>query len=265
MSKQNQSKIARPMIVAVAVVAALIGLIALATRDSQPGGTVQRIDHDDTRPGVQTGTQSGDPSAETGEQETAAPTESQKTETLDLGKGLYLSDFGGYTGIYMEDGTNEAVSGVMMLILHNSAKEDLQYAKFSVKSGTTQYEFEATNVAAGERVVLLEKNREMAPSALPESAEAEYIVFFDEPMDVCVDVFEITGMDGALNVRNISDTDITADIYVYYKYCSEDLLYGGITFRALVSGGLSAGEIRQISTAHYDDGQCCIVQVVYGD
>ena len=47
-----------------------------------------------------------------------------------------------------------------------------------------------------------------------------------------------------LNVPNISDEDIPGDVVVYYKHASADMLYGGITYRVTISGGIKAGESR---------------------
>jgi hypothetical protein len=64
-----------------------------------------------------------------------------------------------------------------------------------------------------------------------------------------------------MNVKNISDSDIEGNIYVYYKYKTQDLFYGGITFRVTVEGGLKAGEIRQLMTSHFNPDTCQVVMV----
>ena len=49
----------------------------------------------------------------------------------------------------------------------------------------------------------------------------------------------------------ISDLHIgTENVVVYYKNSSADMLYGGITYRVMVSGGIQAGEIKQITGGH---------------
>ena len=48
---------------------------------------------------------------------------------------------------------------------------------------------------------------------------------------------------------------------MYYKNSATDLLYGGITYRSKVSGGLKAGEIRQITAGHYNPKSSSIVMV----
>lgn len=185
-----------------------------------------------------------------------------ETVSINLGHGLILEDVASYTGAYMEDGSNEIVSGVMMILVTNTAEDDLQHAKIAVSDGAEIYDFDVSDLPAGASAVLLEKNRKSMPAETPTSATAENVVFFAEPMSAKADLFAISGMEGALNIRNISDTDITGDIYIHYKYRSQDVYYGGIAFRAKVEGGLKSGEIRQIMTGHFND-TCEVLLIEY--
>ena len=182
-----------------------------------------------------------------------------------LGKGLVLGSLSNYAGMYMEDGSNEIVSNIMSAEVTNTAEEDLQLARITITYADSVREFEVTNLPAGAAVILLEKNRQSLPEGDFTSAAAENIAFFSSPMDTHEDIFEISGMDGALNVKNISSGDISGDIYVYYKYAANDVFFGGITFRTKVDKGLKAGEIRQVMTGHYDPDNCVITMVTYGE
>lgn len=211
-----------------------------------------------------------EPPAPTNAPATDAPTDETTGDTVPpmtfaepvvkLGRDLQITDLGSYAGIYMEDGTNEPVTNVMMLVLHNAGNADLQYLELELTYEGRIYSFKATNLAAGSAAVLLEQERQPYPGGEPDEAAVRHAAFFDEPMTLCTDVLQISGMEGALNVKNISDRDIAGDIYIYYKYCSTDLLYGGITFRARVPG-LQAGAIYQVPTGHYSPDSCVIVQV----
>ena len=75
-------------------------------------------------------------------------------------------------------------------------------------------------------------------------------VFPQEP-ETWEDRLKIQALDGALNVTNISGKDITGDVVIYYKNASSDILYGGITYRVTIKGGIKAGEIKQVPAAHY--------------
>ena len=184
----------------------------------------------------------------------------QEQMVINLGSGLELTDSGKYTGLYMEDGSNKVVSNVMMIVVRNNGQQDIQWAAFTAVSGAETYRFQLTNLAAGEQVVLLDLDQKKADGYLT-SAAMDQIVLFSEPMSLYENTIQISGMNGMLNVKNISDTDIAGDVYIYYKYAAQDLYYGGVTFRVRVEGGLKAGEIRQVLAQHYTEKGCAFVQV----
>lgn len=192
---------------------------------------------------------------------TTAPELTVPQGSINLGYGLQLTDSGKYTGVYMEDGGNEIVSDVMMAVVLNTGEADVQLAEITAQVGGEEYRFRLTNLAVGQRAVLLDLERKPSGGKSLEFAMAENVALFQEPMMLLEDRLQISGPEGVLNVQNISDDDIDGDIYVYYKYAAEDLYYGGITFRVRVEGGLKAGEIRQVPAGHYSPEGCSIVQV----
>lgn len=180
---------------------------------------------------------------------------------INLGYGLEITEVGSYTGLYMEDGTDDIVSGVMMLVLENKGEDDIQYAVINASNDGESYRFSLTNLAVGEKVVLLELERKPKPSKSELTAVLEDVVCFDEPMSTKDSLIRIRGLDGMMNIENISGEDISGDIYVYYKYSASDVFYGGITFRVSVNGGLKNGELRQLPAAHYSPSGCTVVHV----
>lgn len=178
-----------------------------------------------------------------------------------IGEGLQLVEIGRYSGEFFEDGSNDKVSDVLMVKLQNTGETDLRFARLMLSYGEFTGEFVITDLPAGKTVIVLEKNRSTFPKQDYLSFMLQDVVRFKENMDVCADRFEITGMEGALNVRNISQTDIDGDVYVYYKMISGDVLYGGITFRVKIEGGLRAGELRQVSSEHFSPDRCMIMSV----
>lgn len=200
-------------------------------------------------------------STQSSEQEETKPLPSFPMEL----EQLKIVRAGEYSGIYMEDGTNEVVSGVMMLILENTSGQDLQLARIDVEYPGFTAEFEATNIPAGESVVLLEKNRAPMPQEHFLSASSRNVVFFPEKMSLREDILQITGGNGTLKVTNISGEDIAGDILIYYKNSASDLLYGGITYRVRVQGGLAAGETAQIISSYYMPDSCRLLMVTCAD
>jgi hypothetical protein len=185
-------------------------------------------------------------------------------EVYQLDNGLTVKHIGSYSGAYMEDGTDESVSNVMMIILENNAGADLQLARIDVKYEGFIAQFEATNIPAGESVVLLERNRHGYVAQTPVSVSARNVVFFHMPMTMESDRLELSGNDGVIQVKNTSGKDISSNIYIYYKNAATDLLYGGITYRVTLKG-LAAGETIKVSAVHYDPDTCRLMMVTCGE
>jgi hypothetical protein len=206
--------------------------------------------------------------------ETTEPTETtqpaatlppmETSPTLELGDGLRVLRMDRYAGIYMEDGTNEIVSDVMMLILENTSDRDLQLARIDVAYADQTAWFEVTNLPAGEKVVLLEKERMGFPGEDYLTVSTRNVVFFQEPMAVPEGLIEVSGTAGLVKLTNISGDGIPGPIYVYYKNSAEDLLYGGITYRVTAAEGLAEGETLTIPAGHYDPEQCRILAIQTG-
>lgn len=191
----------------------------------------------------------------------ASVAEGEPFQPINLGYGVHLERVGSYTGTYMEDGSDQMVSGVMMIRVTNTGEDDIQLMNIQVAYTDKVYNFMLTNLPAGGTAVLLELDRAPMPEGTPISATVDNVTLFSEPMEADLSVYEISGQDGALNVKNISGADIGGNVYVYYKYKIQDVYYGGITFRVTIEGGLASGELRQIMTSHYNPDNCEIVMV----
>ena len=153
------------LVVCCLVLALLIWFVTLMGRNNIP-------ELDLSEDGVQatTGQESGIP-GETGGNG-AAPEqlpEPVPEQTVQL-KELTILNIGNYTGVYMEDGSDEVLSGVMMIVLENNSEKDLQLARIYITYSDETAEFEVTNLPAGEKAVLLEKNRLSMLSLLIESS-----------------------------------------------------------------------------------------------
>ena len=160
----------------------------------------------------------------------------------------------------MEDGSDEIVTNVLMVILKNEGQTALQLARINLEYSDFTANFEATNVPAGESVVLLEKNRHEYVSDNYLRATAENVVFFQKPMSLQEDKVKLTGAKGSIEVENLTDENL-GEIYIYYKNSAVDLFYGGITYRARVEGGLKAGQKTTVMTNHYNPNSCTIIDV----
>lgn len=246
-------------VILAAVLIVVIGLLRNGTPISNPDPTApSQITQPTTTP--------TNPTNPTNPTDPASPTDPSggdqtPEQNFLLDGNLMVTYVGKYAGIFMEDGTDEVVSNVMMLILRNDGEKDLQLARINLHYSDYTAQFEVTNLPAGESVVLLEKNRRAFESADYLRAEVVNLVHFSEPMSMQKDKFEVIGGDGYVDIKNISGEDISGEVFVYYKNSATDLLYGGITYRARLSGGIRAGESMRIMTGHYHEGSSRLLMV----
>ena len=173
--------------------------------------------------------------------------------SINVGSGLRIVDIGAYTGMYMEDGSNEIVSGVLMCIVTNEGDRAVEYAQLQLHDGEKDIPFTLTALLPGRSVVLLATDRTAHDNSATYTATmAQSVAFFSYEPSLQADRLQIQGLDGGMNITNISKEDITGDVVVYYKNAASDgLLYGGITYRTRISGGIKAGELKQGMTEHF--------------
>lgn len=179
-----------------------------------------------------------------------------------LNDSLKIVQIGEYNGPYLEDGSNEEVSDVQMIVLENTAEQDLQYAEVILEYENVIAEYAVTNLPAGQKALILEKNRMEFTKKSLKKAVLTNVVFLEE-MPLYEDIFEINGLDGVINVKNISNNDISGDIYIYYKNIGEEMYLGGITYRVKIEAGLKSGEIRQLGASHFNAQNCEILMISY--
>lgn len=183
--------------------------------------------------------------------------------SINLGYGMTVTDIGSYTGAYVEDGTNEVVSGVMMAVVTNSGDQTIQYAQFQLTDGEKTAAFSLSTLPPGESVVVLEQSRMGYAAGLTQAVVQNVALFQTEPT-LCEDKIKIQALDGVLNITNISGEDITGNVIIYYKNSSADMLYGGITYRVVISGGMKAGEIKQGTANHFSTSGSRVMFVTCG-
>ena len=258
MSGKYAKKKNNPLLLAVLIIVLVAAAVAVAVL-KMPGGEASGSDPVSTTvPGEeQTQPVTAEP--------TEAPSELPKPNGIDLGNGLIITKVAGYTGAYVEDGSDEQVSNVLMIEVFNYGVDPIQYAEISLAVGDKTAEFTMTTLPVGEKMIVLEKNRMAFDQSLePGQAEARNVARFQVPMSLCSDKIQIQELNGALNISNISGQDIQGDIFIYYKNVSDDMLLGGITYRARIAEGMEKNGVRQILANHFTTGDSRIVFVTCG-
>lgn len=155
--------------------------------------------------------------------------------------------------------------GVLSVFVRNTSEEDIEYALLSVMTGDGRAEFPITTLTAGANAILRCKNGyTFKEDAVYYSWKIENKAVFTKDLTCYPDVFEISGTDGFISVKNISDKDIEGRIYIYYKNVTDGVYDDGVTYRALVDG-LKKGETTQVQTLHYLKDSSRILFVDYAE
>lgn len=173
--------------------------------------------------------------------------------TFDAGFDLQVTDVEKYSGPYMEDGSDEEVSNVMMITVKNNGEEPVQYGEITMagKNGASAL-FKFSTLEPGQSVKVLESARKQYRARDKyELATAANVAYFQNKVKLYEDKLQIQPLDGGLNVTNISDKDINGEIVIYFKDCDGDMLMGGITYRGRIPGGIPAGGITQLMSENF--------------
>lgn len=180
-----------------------------------------------------------------------------------LGEGIELQALSGYQGPYVEDGTDDTVSDVLAITVRNDGDKTVQYAHIILTQGETAYEFDVTTLPVGASAQLLELSRQPMPDNTDGmTAQVTACAVFDTEPTMCEDVFQIETQDTAITITNNSGSDITGQIYVYYKIAYGDLYMGGITYR-VGTAGLKAGESTTCYAGHFSTDYSKLMFVTY--
>ena len=174
---------------------------------------------------------------------------------LEAGYDLQITEIGAYSGPYMEDGTDEDVSDVMMITVKNNGKQAVQYGEITMtgKDGETAL-FKFSSLEAGQEMTVLEGTRKIYRRKDNYNvAFASNVAYFRKNPSTYAEQLQIQPLGGGLNVINISQHDIDGEIIIYFKNLKDDRLMGGITYRGRITDGLKAGEVKQLMSQHFTE------------
>ncbi len=147
---------------------------------------------------------------------------------------------------------SEDVAGIMII---NNNEKTLQYAEITQEfSDGTVHTYKVSTVPPGEACRVISEGYMPYRSVTEEGFfgyKISKVAFFAQEPSVMSDKFKVSGVDGILNVENISGADISDNVVIYYKDYEEAQLASGATYRVTINGGIKSGEIKQIAASHY--------------
>lgn len=178
--------------------------------------------------------------------------------------GLSVLCAGKYSGMYYEDGTDEQVTDVLSVIIRNDGSSLVEYGVIELPVGKQTASFSFSGLPAGAAVLVQAQDRFVWSDGMKHKSFT--CTDFALPTSVILDFgadFEIYPADGVLNVKNITNADISGDVSVFYKNFDNNLFMGGITYRARFTGGISAGQYAQSMQSHYYLDTSAILYMAY--
>ena len=176
------------------------------------------------------------------------------------GTELVIQKIEPFDGIFLEDGTDEAVSNVTTMLLENKGYMDIEYAEISIKCDGKKLEFEVSVLPGGSSMIIQEKNKAQYKKGTyqecrADAAEAGRLEMSEKQVKVTE-----KGND-SLEVTNLTDEMIPM-VRIFYKYYmeKENVYVGGITYTAKIDD-LEKGSTQVVTPKHYIDGDSRIVMV----
>lgn len=284
------------LIAALAVWALALLLIVLFVKpvDSSPAVTptdniqlTQPEDEDATLPTEEpTGTPTEEPSTETPtvpvtEAPTTAPTEAPQNqqappavnppapptptnppaptepEVVLIPPDLVYSQFGRYTGVYVEDGSDELVEDVAIVLITNPTNQFLEYAQIEFDVGDKRAVFVVRGLPAGASAWVMDANRLTVPAGSVYDLVNETTSFGSNSS---TDAVKLTLGSGAISAENTSDKTLN-NVFVYYRQVHTDGYFlGGICYR-VAFGTLEPNAPMTATAGHCIPERAAVVKI----
>lgn len=176
---------------------------------------------------------------------------------------LVIRKIEAFDGIFLEDGSDEAVSNVATMLLENHGDSDVEYGEISIKCDDGELRFEVSALPGGTSMIVQEKNKAQYKKGTYRECRAE--VAEVGTLEMCEQKVKITekGND-TLEVTNLTNETIP-QVRIFYKYYMEEenVYVGGITYAAKIEN-LEKGSAQTVTPKHYmDDGSRVVMVRTY--
>ncbi len=178
------------------------------------------------------------------------------------GTDLVIQYAAPYSGIFVEDGSDDMVSNVAMVLLYNAGDDAVEYSKITMRYDDQTLEFIVSALPAGGKVAAQEINRK--PCGTGDLVECFAENATRDTLDMCENSLKVQDNgDNSLTITNLTDQQLVT-VRIFYKYylAEEDAFIGGITYTSKISN-LPAGESIVITPSHYasEGGKVVMVRI----
>ena len=156
-----------------------------------------------------------------------------------------------YDGYYLEDGSEDYVTGIAALYLHNSGSTMVAACRVILRMESGLYRFEATCIPPGATVLVQEKDRkpyrDMGVHAVGGSASKGSAAILDSA-EIALE-YDLSGM----LICNVSEYDYNTICIAHKNYSVDENLYiGGVTYVTYVDC-MQSGSEQYVWPVHMDE------------
>lgn len=185
---------------------------------------------------------------------------SNKSDFNTPDSSLTIQRVQGYTGIFIEDGSDKEVKNVAAIQVKNTSNKAVEYAEIELYNGKKKLVFAVSTLPANSSAVVMEKNKTTFSSSKGVTYGKTTVAYADKlEKSSAVSCSKVEN--NGIKVTNKSGKDIPC-VRIFYKYKSDDGYYvGGITYTAKIED-LKAGKSQTVYPSHFasDGGEIMMVK-----
>ena len=174
---------------------------------------------------------------------------SNKSDYNTPDSSLTIQRVQGYSGIFIEDGSDKEVKNVAAIQVKNTSNKAVEYAEIELYNGNKKLVFAVSTLPANSSAVVMEKNKTTFSSSKGVTYGKTTVAYADKlEKSSAVNCSKVEN--NGIKVTNKSGKDIPC-VRIFYKYKSDDGYYvGGITYTAKVED-LKAGKSQTVYPSHF--------------
>ena len=165
----------------------------------------------------------------------------------------------GYSGEFVEDGSDKKVKNVLALKFTNNGTKAIQYGEyvFDLKGEVASFKF--SNLPAGQSCIALEINQHSFKNKDILSIVSRVVAQVDELPFANDQVLVVDNSDNTITIMNLTDKELPAARAFYKTFDEENNVFiGGITYTAKVENVPAGGSVT-VKPSHYVSGKSVVV------
>ena len=173
---------------------------------------------------------------------------------------ITIQRINGYSGIFIEDGSDKEVKNVAAIEVKNTSNKPLEFAQIQLYNGSKKLVFDVSTLPANSSAVVMEKNKASFNSSKGVTYGGTTAGYVNSLEKASAIKYKKVANNG-IKITNTSSKKIPC-VRVFYKYKSSEGYYvGGITYTAKVEY-LKAGASQTIYPSHFasDGGEIMMVK-----